>query len=179
MVDLETVSTDNNAGIIALAAVPFLFGETAPVFYQKCSLQSVEAEGFHVSRSTLEWWDKQEEATRTEAFSGTQHINEMLLSFWEYVNQFKSQGFTPVIWGYGSMFDNVILTNAFDHFAMTIPWSYKQDMCFRTLKNVFDFVAPPVFIGDKHNALADATYQAQHAEKILKGLDGMREVLGI
>jgi len=173
MLDLETVDISNTAGIIALAAVPFMHPEVLPSFYQKCSLQSVEAEDFSVSREVLDWWSRQPKEVRNEAFSGTQHINELLAEFDTYIRSFKE--FTPVIWGNGSMFDNTILINAFDRFGMTVPWSYKNDRCFRTLKEVFDFVPAPVFIGDKHNALADATWQARYAEKILRYLERVRE----
>ena len=172
MVDLETISTDNDAGIISIGAVPFNHAFPFPQFYEKIEFVTLEQKGFHLSKSTLDWWSKQSEEARSEAFSGTVPIEEVLSAFASYIKELE----VPVnIWGNGSDFDNIILWNAYDRCGIPAPWSFRNNRCFRTLKNVFSFIPAPIFIGEKHNALADAGFQAHHATIIFTALEKMRE----
>lgn len=171
MLDIETVSTDNNAGVLSIAAVPFMWPEPLEYFYQKVDFNTLERKGFHLSKETLDWWGKQDKAARDEAFSGTEDIVDVLYELQEYIKNLPA----PVnVWGNGSDFDNVILINAFDRCGIALPWSYKNNRCFRTLKNIFPH-RDPVFTGQKHNALADAQHQAAHATLVLTDINDWLE----
>ena len=176
MLDLETTATDHSAGVLSIGAVPFSCGELLKPFYEKCSLSSIERGGFSISRKTMDWWDKQDSKVRAEAFSGTQSVLDMLLHFEVYLKQLPGEA---VIWGNGADFDNVILCSAYDTVALDLPWKYHNNRCFRTLKNVFsqEIVALPPFIGDRHNALMDAMFQAKHAEKIFAYIEAAHEAV--
>jgi inhibitor of KinA sporulation pathway (predicted exonuclease) len=80
----------------------------------------------------------------------------------DFINMHKPAG----IWGNGAAFDNTILAAWFKHF--NLPWDFRKDRCYRTVKNMFPGV-PYQFVGTKHNALADATNQAEHLIQIAKG----------
>ena len=168
MVDIETVSTMYNAGILTIGAVPFGCDCILEPFYEKCSYASIlrNDDKFDVSGYTIAWWDRQTYSVREEAFSGTQSIWEMLDNFYRYIETLPGE---VIVWGNGSDFDNVILTNAFHVFDSDIPWKYSNNRCFRTLKNLFpETVVPvPAFEGYAHNALAGAKHQAKHAMSIL------------
>lgn len=175
MVDLETLSTQANAGILAIGATVFKtnFDDRAGnyTYYQKASMASCEAAGMHISKATLDWWGKQQVAARMEAFSGTLDIKKVLEEFAYFLMTIKSDTKQDIaLWGNGADFDNSILADAYDRFGMELPWKYTNNRCFRTLKNVFSFVKPDDFVGVKHNALSDAKNQAAHAEKIFRHL---------
>lgn len=176
MLDLETTATDYNAGVLSIGAVPFGCGEMLQPFYEKCSLLSLENNGFSISRKTMDWWEKQDSKVRAEAFSGTQPIGDMLEHFGSYLRLLPGE---VVIWGNGADFDNAILSNAYDVSEMVLPWRYHNNRCFRTLKNTFgpETVAIPPFVGDKHNALMDAMFQAKHAERIFAYIELAHEAL--
>lgn len=170
MVDLETVSTEDNAGIISMAAVPFAFPIHIEPFYMLIDFTSLEPKGFHLSQSTLDWWQKQPATTRTEAFSGVEDVAIVLAKFKDWVDSI-SDNTRLHIWGNGATFDNVILRNALDRVGVPVPWRYTEDRCYRTLKNLFPSVKAPPLVGEKHNALYDATFQAAHAQQIFNFME--------
>lgn len=176
MVDIETVSTAYNAGILTIGAVPFGCDSILEPFYEKCSYNSiVSSDVFDISQNTMKWWDRQTTSARKEAFSGTQSIWEMLDNFYRYIKTLPGE---VIVWGNGADFDNVILTNAFAKVGSDIPWKYSNNRCFRTLKNLFpETVVPvPVFEGCAHNALADAKHQAKHAMSILNYIIALESI---
>ncbi len=65
------------------------------------------------------------------------------------------------MWGNGSDFDNTLLEEAYRATGIKPPWRFTGNRCYRTVKNLFpDVWVDPV--GTAHNALDDATYQANH-----------------
>lgn len=172
MIDIETTSTQVNAGILSIAAVPFLWDEPLDYFYEKASMRSLEAKGFHISRQTMGWWDLQSSQARLEAFSGTQDIMEMLSYFDDYMRELPAK---LIVWGNGADFDVPIITNGFDEFGMECPWTYSSKRCYRTLKHLFpeiQFVTPVT----AHNALDDAKAQAAHATRIFQHIEKLKEM---
>jgi len=167
MVDIETTGTDNDAGILTLAAVPFWWGEPLPSFYEKCAMKDLEEYKFVFDRATMDWWLQQDVAVRAEAFSGTQSIVAMLTLFTNYIHSLPAE---PLIWGNGADFDNVIITSAYDRLGMRLPWSFRNNRCFRTLKNAFPGIVYP-YAGGRHNALVDADNQARHAIEIFNAME--------
>lgn len=51
---------------------------------------------------------------------------------------------------------------------MIYPIDYRNERCYRTLKNLYFNIKPLEFAGNKHNALHDALNQAEHASMILR-----------
>lgn len=171
MVDLETVGTSSYSGILAIGAIPFNCPQPLETFYEKASFQSLELAGFNIDKATLDWWSKQPQAARVEAFSGTKDIELVLHDFASYLSALKeTTGCEIVLWGNGSDFDNALLTDAYDKFGIKLPWKYTNNRCFRTLKNLFSHIKHE-FVGMKHNALEDARNQAIHATKIFIELE--------
>jgi hypothetical protein len=162
MHDIETVSLKPNAGIISIGACRV--DDPDNFFYERINFETLDNR-FHVDTTTLEWWGAQETAAQVEAFGGKTHIIDALdnYAFW-----LISQGTKDSLrmWGNGAMFDNVILGEAYKACGMLVPWSYKGDMCYRTVKNLFHSIEEDDFVGVKHTALADAQHQARHLNKI-------------
>jgi len=69
------------------------------------------------------------------------------------------------IWGNGAGFDQPILAAAYRAVGIPLPWEFRNERCYRTLKAL----APDVKIrrtGTHHNALDDAVSQADHLKCI-------------
>lgn len=162
--DLETASLDSNAAIVQLAAVT----ESAS-FDRRISLASNEQAGRHISKETMEWWNTQDSELRRKVFSGTQHLNDALQDFHQWCIELVGASALGrvILWGNGTEFDNVILQNAWEHFAEW-PFYYRNAHHLRTLLTTVPrevqerahnrFMAHhPDNI--QHDALHDARYQ--------------------
>ena len=167
MIDLETMSTENNASIVAIGAVKFWLNVKQDeftidqLFYTAVDLESCSQYGLHMDPKTVKWWLKQSDEARKALENGTK-LDYALSSFYEFVPNQKAY-----IFGNGSTFDNVILRNAFKAVDKQYPVSYKYDVCFRTLCKLYE--APyPKFEGVKHNALDDAKMQTKYLMDILE-----------
>lgn len=160
MLDLETMGNTSNAAIIAIAAVYFDETGTGRSFYHKVSLESSVAAGLEMDASTVLWWLRQSDEARKEFESKGDPIYYVLKKLRDFMHP------DALVWGNGSSFDNVILANAFQKIHNPVPWKFYNNRCFRTLKNFF-----PVEMREnevKHNALADAKWQAEYAVKVLQ-----------
>ena len=163
MLDLETLSTNSNAAIIAIGAVKFdgeRGGEVYDKFYQAVT-GVAELEGFHVKQSTLDWWaEKSEEARAVFTDQNAVDLPTALLAFYHWA--IKGTKVKDIrMWGNGSDFDNVILTSAYGICNMVRPWEHWNSRCYRTIKNQNRNV-PMNRTGTFHNALDDAESQANH-----------------
>lgn len=184
MVDLETLSTQANGGIIAIGATTFFSGPFNPdfqrTFYQKASAKSVESAGFHIEKTTLQWWDRQDPEIRAEAFSGMLPIETLIQNFRTWVVETKEAfGDKPILlWGNGADFDCALLVDAFDHLFIPIPWTYRNHRCYRTLNGIYQHQTFRPYPGEvrKHCALDDALWQAHRAEQILARIYDEEEV---
>jgi exodeoxyribonuclease VIII len=124
------------------------------------------------------WWMQQAEKARLDLLVNQVSLELALQKLASWMRQWgavdkKFRTVLPV-WGNGSDFDNVILGNAFKACRMDPPWAYRNNRCFRTLKELAKArgdVVKPVFQGTAHNALDDAIYQAQcviEASKVME-----------
>ena len=170
MLDLETLSTANNARIVAIGAVKFLASQGVyDKFYQAIATEpfddiepGTDYNGFDVSEDTLNWWRGQGEEAR-KVFTDHDAV-----TIWSAINKFKQWVLEDEelgnvrMWGNGSSFDNVILTSAYDLCGMEKPWRFYNDRCYRTIKNTTLSEAKLKRIGTHHNAVDDAESQALH-----------------
>lgn len=177
-VDIETVSLDNDAGILSIGAIVFdtPWTQAYSNFYEKVDFKSLEPLGFHLSKATLDWWSLQNRAVREESFSGTKHIKEVLTDFaiWIELEKQKAGVSSIEIYGNGATFDNVVLRNAFDRCDVRVPWTYREDRCYRTVAALFpslyEAATALVTNPEKHNALEDARYQGFILSYIFKAI---------
>lgn len=168
MVDLETLDSGNNALILSIGAVEFCPETGLGREFYGVALREGQVERYArtVSVSTVEWWAQQSaEAQKVFTDPGANALDVVLKNFAAW---FGGDG---QVWGYGSTFDNVVLRNAFKAVGVACPWSYRNDMCHRTLLNLGKgLVEVPAREGTHHNALDDARYQAICANIYLKRL---------
>lgn len=169
MVDLETMSTEPNAAIISIGAVACRQGVILREFYSVVSLQSCMDVGLDVSASTIMWWLGQSEEARKAVRLASNTITKELgeLNAWaESLNN-------PRVWGNGSDFDNVILKNAYKAVGLKPFWSYYNDRCYRTIKNLIDPQRRllPREAAVAHHALFDAADQMAHLQAMFEFIE--------
>lgn len=171
MLDLETLSSANDAAVVAIGAClfdPYSDG-FIDKFYCAVDVESAMAHG-SVAGSTLKWWLKQSDAARQQTFpeSGALELPGVLAWFSAWL---RNKGTNVQVWGNGATFDNVVIRSAFKAARLDTPWSFRNDRCYRTLKELPGAAAAKFErSGEAHNALDDAVTQAVHMQKIYKVL---------
>lgn len=168
MVDLETMSTKHNAAIVSIGAVEMDFKNKTlgkEPFYINIDLKSSQDAGLHIDADTVNWWMMQKDDARKALTGNRESLIDALTDFYRWLQKI---GGVCRIWGNGANFDNVILRNAYEAVGVTCPWPFWNDMCYRTIKNMHPDVWQPTRSGTYHNALDDATFQAEHLLGILR-----------
>lgn len=171
MLDLETLSSANDAAVVAIGAClfdPYGDGFTDK-FYCPVDVESAMTHG-SVAGSTLKWWLKQSDAVRQQTFpeSGALELPAALAWFSAWL---RNKGTNVAVWGNGATFDNVVIRSAYAAVKLPVPWSFRNDKCYRTVINLPGAEAVPfVRSGEAHNALDDAITQALHLQKVMAAL---------
>lgn len=172
MPDLETLGTNPTSPIIAIGAVS---GYGLPEFYSKIPVTACVGE---IDKLTLGWWLKQSKEAIDETFNSGHNcssLSDMLYAFTEYFLTVTDYGTLDyVIYGNAASFDLVLLREAYKACGLIVPWNFRKESCYRTLKNQFPAIkfAPE---GMKHCALDDAKNQHEHLLRILGHIDNMEE----
>lgn len=154
MLDIETLGTRPGDAIIALGAVKFDVDQGIySTFYRTISQESCKEAGLRAQKSTLEFWAKQDDAVRKEAFKGECQLKSVLEEFTVWIHP------DALVYGNGANFDNVLLSVAYRAVGLDQPWKFWNDRCFRTIKNMhirtrIERTTP------QHHALEDAKHQA-------------------
>lgn len=167
MIDLETFGTSPQAMIRTIGAVKFDIDsfEIIDKFHAAIRTESALRYG-RLDAGTLDWWlePRQAEANARIVAMDKVEMDEALVGFHNWLGQ------DAKVWGNGSTFDIVILRSAYAATALDCPWKYKNEFCFRTVKNMV-FVAPPPDTGMVHDAIADCIYQIAWLKSIQGALD--------
>lgn len=169
MLDLETLGNNSFASILSVGAVRFNpdvvpdgDDDTAyDAFHVYVDPASCAMHGLSMDTGTVMWWLKQDKAAQTMQVEAKRvSLPEALQAFSDWFGKESMP-----VWGNGATFDNVILSNAYKACGMQQPWSYRDDRCYRTIKNK----APEIELeqyGTSHNALHDAMAQARHLQRL-------------
>lgn len=166
MLDLETMGSAPGCSVIAIGAVPFGANgiDEERSFYQVVDLTSCCAAGLEMDPATVLWWLRQSDAARREFERPGQPLVEVLGAFKAWLWTIADKR-TVRVWGNGASFDQPILTAAYRAVDQPQPWEFYHDRCFRTVKAAYSSV-PYVKPTQAHNALIDATAQAEHLVKL-------------
>lgn len=166
MIDLETLGRRAGCAILSIGAVAFdpVSGKLGPELYVVVDRPSQV--GLHTDPETLKWWEGQSEQARAVLTDkAAVPLGDALIQLNQYLSQFS---FTKVkVWGNGGDFDNAILACCYAAAGLEVPWSFWNNRCYRTLKNLIG--GPKVKReGTYHNALDDAKTQALHAIELFR-----------
>jgi hypothetical protein len=168
-IDLETLGTAYNAPILSIGAQLFDrdTGKLGATFYRKVDMDDAMRFG-QVAGSTIRWWMEQSDAARSEFkhTDGAVSLTAATSSFCSWVVSVSKVEHVR-LWGNGATFDLGILEYAIlqTGVAKSLPCRYYNMRDMRTtLDDAFNGDAKRAGVkrtGTHHNALADATYQAQ------------------
>lgn len=163
MIDLETTGMKPGCHILQIGACAF--GPAATFLEKKFFIGSASAtdERFLADRRTLGWWSTQPKHIKEEVFSSQDKIEMALNDFSNYLGAFPYFR----VWGNAASFDLKILEAAYEICGIPLPWSYRSEMCYRTLKHLYPNI-PYKKPARAHIALEDAIAQANHADEILR-----------
>lgn len=175
MVDLETMGTKVGSAVTAIGAHAFdTDSKYTADFHSRASLASCVRAGLTLDPDTIVWWMGQSDAARKEVAAPDDHAHELkgvLCAFAAYLERVRTaQSSVPaklLLWGNSAAFDLGLLGQAYYSCGYVRPWSYREEDCYRTLKNIRPDVAFPTFEGTPHNALDDARAQAKHLRLLL------------
>ena len=126
MVDIETLSTANDACVISIGLAAF--DESGVTDTAGFSMPTDDWHG-HIDPSTVKWWMKQSEAARAYSFSGTTSAIVAALKFRQFVAG------ADEVWANSPQFDITILQNWWKRVptASHFPVSYKIHRDLRTI----------------------------------------------
>ncbi len=169
MPDIETLSTASNATVLTLGACSFDLdtGEVLDTISLRFSLEDQKQLARDISKSTMEWWGKQGEAAKKEAFrqDDALPVLEAVKQFdkWVVTQRSKDPRMKANMWANDPDFDLVILTSLFRDVGLEPPWQYWESRSVRTMKMIAEMrkVALPKREGVHHNAVDDAVHQAK------------------
>jgi exodeoxyribonuclease VIII len=175
MLDLETLGTGNNGAVVEIGAVGFDprgagIGPNA-TFRRRITLESAMRYG-DVDAGTLLWWLQQSEAARTAVFLDPNEIARPLDVALDDFSAWLEGPNEIAMWGNGATFDNIVIRSAYRAVGKKVPWSFRQDKCYRTVINLLPESRRPKFerVGMAHSAVDDAVTQALHLQKVYKEL---------
>lgn len=176
MLDIETLSTESNAAMIALAAVSFDIGEKfvdeSNLFYTPIDIQSCFDVGLTANGDTLRWW-----LTRSDLDKARGVFDELAMPlpaalhmFAEWMRKLIFMGGRSMpqinVWGNGADFDIPIVRNAYRAVGSEAPFGKYNARCYRTIKSL----RPNIRLkrkGTAHTAYSDVISQAYHLIEIL------------
>lgn len=172
MLDLETMASSVDGVIVSLGACFFNEEEVGDSLYLVLDRDEQLAKGRKVHESTMKWWADQHAEARKVFDAPQTPVKNALNCFQQWIDVYGTTPLDVEMWGNGSDFDNALLADLYSMWGIAKPWSFRNNRCFRTLKNIcvaYGSHDLPQREGTHHNALDDAIYQAAMAGRYLKG----------
>jgi exodeoxyribonuclease VIII len=161
MIDIETLGNTPDATVLTIAGIAFdrmghygmVADPTTLDFYY--ARVEIDHQNRQINEDTVDWWAKQPEEAKTEAFHPDQRI-PLDIAMIE-LNKWASGA--DRYWANGAGFDFTILESCNRQFNNKSPWNFWQVLDARTIyKMVPDHFIPQ---NNKHHALWDCLSQIQ------------------
>lgn len=173
MVDLETLGTTPGSVVLSVGAVAHAVpgGE----FYGKIDLRDSLHAGLTVDPDTMAWWRQQsQEAWRASAAASEDAslgLRYVLGRFADWLSELRkgssatATGAKLRLWGDSAAFDLVLLASAYRAAGKVVPWDYREECCYRTLRTLLNSEKPRSKV--QHDGLSDAVAQMAHLQEML------------
>lgn len=165
MIDVETLGTRPGCVILSIGAVRFNDFGIENRFYCNVSREDSLALGFTVDPKTVAWWAEQDEAVRARLAEHPVPVAVALARLSAFMTDDRGQVRRDMqVWCQGGSFDFPILQAAYERLSLVAPWHFWQERDSRTLFQVLKrgtSFEPKKLASGAHDALADATHQAQ------------------
>lgn len=166
MIDLETLGVNPNAPIIQVGIVYFTIDGVYLSSQINIDFEDALKHG-KADGATIKWWLQQSK----EAQDSLAKNEKSALEACEIIERLLFGQNADHYWSHAS-FDFPILSSLFRSLGRKQPILYKQMRDIRTLQAIVPEVQWSERKTTHHNALADATYQAENVIKMLKKLKG-------
>jgi DNA polymerase III epsilon subunit-like protein len=173
MIDLETLSTANNASILTIGAIRFDRNsfKITKKFYKRITQESNEYYNRDFNQDTIDWWTTQSDQAKSEIFEYKNRIN-LNLGLQEL--SIFCRG-AKKIWANGAAFDIPILESAYEACGLEVPWKFFNVRDVRTIYDLGDlnlnnFKRQNNLLGQHHNALADCETQLAAMEQAMENI---------
>lgn len=169
MVDTETLDVTRTAVVLSLGAVEFdpHAGTLGRKYYCRFKHEPEDQPRRTTSQSTVDWWARQSEAARAEAFGGERiPLVDGLFNWLVSFDLIQPEAIVDrYVWANDPGFDCEILRDVFAAYPGRLRWpfGFRQDRSYRTLVDLAwnKGGLMPAKHGVEHNALDDAIGQAQ------------------
>lgn len=167
-IDCESLGTEFDAPLVAIGAVNFdrTTGKLGSTFYREIELSSSLKSG-RVGADTLRWWIKQSERAKVIFGRNADQaaLATVLLDFSSWMRG-AGKG-VPRVWANGPSNDVTWIEHAMTvgGHGLTPPWHFTNVRDDRTIRELAEEIAgfdrsTIKDVGEHHNALDDAIYQA-------------------
>lgn len=163
MHDIESWAKDSAIPVLlSLGGVKFNGTEIVDRFEVRIDPVDCQRFGLEIEADTVEWWmsDERQQARTDLNRLGKVDLYAALDGYAMWVRQTPTDELGSA-WANGSNFDNAKLKSIYQKIGLDWPFSYKQEECYRTMRNRFPDV-PFERLGVHHGALDDAASQATH-----------------
>lgn len=176
MLDLECTDSKRTAAIVSIGAVFFDIHkqELGLPFYCEISLKGIKeqlAAGRSLSLDTMVWWLGQSDGARNVWQKNAHEKFDIVPALHLFAEYCSNSTERPRVWGNGVDYDNVVLRDCYETFDIKTPWHFRDNRCYRTMKNLFNKAHTALErVGSHHNGLDDAKTQAVHLMKMLKDI---------
>lgn len=177
MIDIETLGLEMNAKIVSIGAC--VVGDTSQRLHLKLDTDSQVTRSR--SQSTLEWWERDEQAAARESeFGGDLKLDEALRLLSRFIAERTPKSGQLGVWANHVCFDIGILTDAYKSLFWSPPWGFYQVFDYATVKmSATAYQALGASKVDNtlaHTAVGDAVYQAEvlaqifaYEQKLIEG----------
>jgi len=169
MIDIETLSLEQNAYILSIGAARFNyneFGDGGEHFYQNIYVQDKHQPYFHCDSKTLRWWlDQDEDARDRLSKPEPQELTHVLCRFSEWMQTVPHMH----VWSRG-MFDMRVLSYAYLVLELPFPIDlhlWRDQKTFSMLSDGAYASAAQRSRFTPHDALADARYQLRVVQDVM------------
>lgn len=174
MIDIETFSTDPDALVLSMGVVLFNphgpAGQVIDVMHVPLDLAQ---RGATTNLDTVIWWLGQTEAGKamTQLRKETPlHMPEQAFEKMRMMLAVHNVGKDVKVWANSPSFDCVILRRLAEREGFDVPWSFRNERCFRTWRAEFRSLVEESEQTGAHDALEDALWQAKEMQRINKVL---------
>tara|TARA_B110001454_G_C12662945_1_gene410301 strand:+ start:306 stop:845 length:540 start_codon:yes stop_codon:yes gene_type:complete len=160
MIDVESLSTQPDAVLLTFGAIRFRPSDNdvekdafeMEHFYRRIDPESCTKLGLRVDEPTMEWWAKQDDDVKAEAFSLEDRcdIADVMKDFYMFCKGCDH------FWAHGSIFDIMIIETINRILQRGNPWKFWQIRDTRTLYGLVDMKLPKTA---KHHSLYDCYNQ--------------------
>lgn len=168
MLDIETLSTKDNAVVTQIAMVRFcpFTGEAFESINRHISIQSCLDLGLVIDENTLKFWLSQSKEAQNMAIKFGEDADE-IYSVMASIDQFLELIEDVRIWGKGPGFDLSKLGSIYQLSKMEKPWKFYNERCVRTMIADVDSARELIFNGVKHCAHDDCIHQINQVKEAL------------